>query len=421
MAQPKNLKKLTRARMERTGESYTTARKAILDNRPEPVAAQRAAERQQAKTKAPAPQTEPELPEYPAPHDVQQYDAALWHRVLTQSGVTHPLTGQPLSQALLFGLGGGIGFMLHTFSSEDSVDLALVTRAHPEPFTATLLERSATKVRIRTTGNAQAADANLEAGLDAGRAVVVRVSRAALPWVEDGSVDAADTIDVAVLGEMDGLLIIDAGEEELQLISPQDLTAARARHKRDKNYCAWVPSRRSPQEQALAANVLEAVQQSTDRMLGDAPLPGMPEHYARNFGVTGLRQWADRLADTDSAAGWSRMLADPALAADAAGQLQRFFAERRFAATDGFRTLFADFLTEAASLPQLSALASRATEYRQLAGQWQRFTTELRGLLQAPQPQGEFARLGTVLHELADAEQRAATGLRATLEPLRGN
>ena len=30
MAQPKNLKKLTRERMDRTGESYTTARKHIL-------------------------------------------------------------------------------------------------------------------------------------------------------------------------------------------------------------------------------------------------------------------------------------------------------------------------------------------------------------------------------------------------------
>ena len=98
MAQPANLKKLARERMARTGESYTTARKNILTGKPESPKAARAAvardyakEAREAKAKgkaakpapAPLPAAE-ELPEYPAPEDVIQYDAALWHRVFVQ-------------------------------------------------------------------------------------------------------------------------------------------------------------------------------------------------------------------------------------------------------------------------------------------------------------------------------------------------
>lgn len=414
---PKNLKKLVRARMERTGESYTTARKAILDGRPEPKSAQHAAARQQGAAPAGEPAPE-ELPEYPAPQNVRQYDAALWHRILTQSGVKDPLSGEPLSEAMLAGLAGGIGFMLHSFVDADTVNLALVTRAHPEPFTATLLERCGAKVRIRTTGNQQAAAANLDAALEAGRAIAVRVTRAALPWVATGSVDAEDTIDVAVLGELDGMLLVDDGSGELQQISDSDLAAARARHKRDRNFSAWVPSRRGPRPAALAANVREAIAQTTGRMLGTTELPGLPQHYARNFGVSGMRRWAERLADTTGDTGWATMLAEPALYDSALEQLHGFFADSRFAAADGLRGLYAQFLQEASALPGLGALAQSVSAYTQLAADWEDFTAALLAPGDGPAPAQRFTALAGQLAALADAEQAAATqldGIRASL------
>ena len=50
MVQPKNIKKLARERMARTGETYTTARKNILTGKPEsPKAARSAQARNYAK------------------------------------------------------------------------------------------------------------------------------------------------------------------------------------------------------------------------------------------------------------------------------------------------------------------------------------------------------------------------------------
>lgn len=168
MGQPANLKKQARERMERTGENYTTARKNILTGKPESPKAARAAQARDyakeardakagIKPKAPkpaAPAPQDELPEYPAPEDVIQYDAALWHRVLVQAGVTNPVTEAPLSQALLAGLAGGIGFMVFTFEYEETTTATLVTRAHPEPYTQNLLARCGAKVTERTTGSA---------------------------------------------------------------------------------------------------------------------------------------------------------------------------------------------------------------------------------------------------------------------------
>lgn len=275
MAQPKNLKKLVRTRMDRTGESYTTARKAILAAKPtRPASAQDAAA-------AAAAAEEAELPEYPAPENVVQYDAGLWHRVLTQAGVTHPLTGEPMSEALLAGLAGGIGFMAFTFVYEEVTTATVVTRAHPEPYTANLLARCGAVLSERTTGSARLAADYLDAGLDAGRAVVVRASVAALPWIDADVVEDSDSIDLVVVGEHGDDLLIDDGSGSLTPISPEDLAVARSRRKKDKHWQAWVPESTGPDAATLAANVREAIAQTTGRLLGTSELEESPRTSPR--------------------------------------------------------------------------------------------------------------------------------------------
>ena len=435
MAQPANLKKMTRERMERTGESYTTARKNIMAGKPEsPRAARAAAARnggagkQYGKSYAkphakssgkaqskPAPQpAEEELPEYPAPNDVMQYDAALWHRVFTQAGVVHPLTRQPLSEALLAGLAGGIGFMSFTHADDGAVQITAATRPVTEPWTQNLLTRSGTKVLERTTNSGVRAEEYLNAGLDAGRAVVVRVAVAALPWIDAESVDEDDVIDLAVVGEHeDANLLVDDGSGVLNLISPAELSAARAARKKEKHWQAWVPSKRSPRPDALAASVREAIAGTTAHLLGtDASLP---VHLARNFGIAGMRTLAARLADTESKTGWGQLLAEAPVRAAALEQFAGFLTDTRFGAPGGLRGLYAEFLAEASELPGLSALGAHVAAYNDLAEAWDEFT----GLVD---PQVSDASLRPMLDELsakqlvlAEAEQQAAQDLAAAL------
>ncbi|MFF5791525.1 DUF4872 domain-containing protein [Paeniglutamicibacter sp. NPDC012692] len=412
MAQPKNLKKLTRDRMARTGESYTTARKHILSAKPgRPANALEAAE-------AAALAEEAELPEYPAPDNVTQYDAALWHRVLTQAGVTHPLTKEPMSEALLAGLAGGIGFMVFTFQYEDVTTATVVTRAHPEPYTSNLLARCGAKVNERTTGSARLAADYLDAGLDAGRAVVVRASVAALPWVDGDAVEESDSIDLVVVGEHGDDLLIDDGSGSLTPISPEDLAFARAKRKKDKHWQAWIPTSTGPSAAALAASVREAVAQTTGRLLGTRELEGIPAHFAKNFGVAGMVNWAERLRDTTTKKGWTQIFDDPARLESGLNQILGFLTDTRFGGVGALRGQYADFLTEAATLPGLEPLAAHASDYAHLAQDWIVFTDLIDPDIAAADRSAHFATLADQLEVIAQAEEAAATALAQTLADL---
>ena len=361
---------------------------------------------------------EAELPEYPAPENVTQYDAALWHRVLTQAGVTHPLTGEPLSEALLAGLAGGIGFMAFTFQYENVTTATVVTRAHPEPYTANLLARCGAKANERTTGSARLAADYLDAGLDAGRAVVVRASVAALPWIDSEAVEESDSIDLVVVGEHGDDLLIDDGSGSLTPISPEDLAFARAKRKKDKHWQAWIPAGTTPSAELLAANVCEAIAQSTGRLLGTLELSGIPAHFAKNFGIAGMNNWADRLRDTETKKGWTRIFEDPERLESGLGQVLGFLTDTRFGGVGGLRGQYADFLTEAATLPGLAALGAHASDYAHLAQDWIVFTDLIDPSIDPAQRSGHFATLADQLEVIARAEQDAATALANTLAEL---
>jgi len=419
--------------MARTGESYTTARKNILTGKPESPKAARAAQardyakeareakagaKPKAPKQAPAPAPQDELPEYPAPEDVIQYDAALWHRVLVQAGVTNPVTDAPLSQALLAGLAGGIGFMVFTFEYEETTTATLVTRAHPEPYTQNLLARCGAKINERTTGSAQKAVEYMDAALDAGRAVVVRVAINALPWIDGNEVDEAETIDLVVVGDHENDLLVDDGSGVLNVISPEDLAFARAKRKKEKHWQAWVPSTRSPRAETLAANALEAIEETTSRLLGTRELSGIPDHFAKNFGITGMHTFATRLRDTTTKTGWTRMFADPARLAGGMKQLSGFLTDTRFGGEGALRGLYADFLDEASGLPGLSALGEHSADYVQLAQLWDDFAELVDPDIDVDERSAMFERMAQAMDRIAEAEHKAATALAVTAQSL---
>ncbi|MEE1620462.1 DUF4872 domain-containing protein [Zafaria sp. Z1313] len=435
MAQPKQLKKLARERMERTGESYTQARNALLAGKPErggrPAAAvgqgggrggQRTAGDQGVRGRTPGGTSsdgagpgvpgEEELPEYPAPDNVVQYESGLWHRVLTQAGVTDPHTGAPFSEAMLSGLSGGIGFMVFTFEYEQTTTATVVTRAHPEPFAPTLFARLGVPVRETHTASRKQALDHLEAGLDAGRAVVVRVLEGALPWIEDGGDPAeSESVDVVVVGEEDGFLV-DDGSGSLRVLDATELADARAMRKKDRHWQAWVPEPVSPGAKHLRAAVREAAAHTAARMLGAAELPGLPAHFAKNFGVAGLDTWAGKLRDTTTKRGWTALFAEEERLRGGLAQLAGFFDSDRFCGAGGLRGLYADFLEEAAVRPGLEALGPVAGRYRDLAPMWEELSELVDPDVDVEERSGLFARMADLVERIARAEEAAARELQ---------
>src|SRR5689334_22754792 len=93
MTAHKHFKHLVRTRMDKTGESYTTARRHVL--------------REAGKLPAEGPAR------WHLPGNIPATTAL--RVLLTAAGVRDPRTGEPISEAMLFGIAGGVGIGVAAF------------------------------------------------------------------------------------------------------------------------------------------------------------------------------------------------------------------------------------------------------------------------------------------------------------------
>ena len=158
MPADKDFKRLVRARMGRTGESYTTARSHLR------------------------PDSDPGRPDrFRGRHP----DTAALTRLLAALGVTDPAGGRPLSEPMVLGIAGGIGFAYFVFEYEDLTTLYLGGRINPYIHKRDAAEAALTRLgvpfQVRRTSGPAAAERHLRTALDQGRPVVATVDGARLP------------------------------------------------------------------------------------------------------------------------------------------------------------------------------------------------------------------------------------------------
>lgn len=415
MVQNKHVKALVRERMAKTGERYTAARRHLL--------ATRATETANVGL----------LPHYPripvgfeAP--ASQYDAALWQRVFLQAGIINPATGKPFSAAMLTGLAGGIGFMVATFAYEELTTATVVLRAHPEPFTDNLLERSGVALERTNTTSANVASKTLDAALEAGRAAMVRVTHGALPWIASDRLELQESIDVVVVGRETDSYLLDGGgldlgagdDQQFHRASRDELSHARGKRKADRHWAVSVdPPALHPSIEALTANVRASIQETTARMLGTLPLTGVPSSWLPKFGVQGMRTFAKLLRDERTKRGWPALFADQHRLTTGLEMLQSLAASPRWGGDGGLRGIYAEFLTEAAQLEGLDALEGCIDGYRELAPRWDAFIDVIDPQTSVEDRAQLFRVMAEHLDELADREEQAARKLSDVVAALR--
>lgn len=168
----------------------------------------------------------------------------------------------------------------------------------------------------------------------------------------------------------------------------------------------------------MAANAVEAIEETTARLLGTSELSGVPVHFAKNFGITGMHTLAARLRDTETKTGWTQIFASQQALASGLNQLAGFFSDTRFSGEGALRGLYSDFLAEAAELPGLSALAAHVDAYQQLSSQWDQFADLIDPEVDFATRAEHFAVLADAIERLAQAEEQAATALAATAQAL---
>jgi hypothetical protein len=344
MTAHKHLKQLVRARMQKTGESFTTARRHII----------RSAE----------PQHDDSMTRWHFPGSVP---ATIALRVLlAQAGVRDPHTGEPFSEAMLFGIAGGIGVGVFSFFYERE-DVATFYIAgwhqwHDDlAYLRGTLERFGIESLVQESGGARAAEQQLRDALGRNGACVAWVDLAELPHRAMPSAWSGGGYHVIAVYriEDDAALIGDLTDEPISISLP-DLARARIKKQRHR-LLSTLPASSSPNLEELVSAGLERCH---DGLL-HSTLPGA----RNNARLDALRTWAERMHGSKDQERWERVFRPgPNLWRGLCSIYD--FVEHYGTGRGLCRSLFADFLADAAAALRRPALAALGEQYAELGRRW---------------------------------------------------
>ncbi|MBG0828992.1 DUF4872 domain-containing protein [Planomonospora sp. ID67723] len=318
--------------MARTGESYTAARRHLVD-RPEPRA-------DGAWTF----------------HGGRHPGSAAIANVLANRGAA---VGEPM--VFLAGGGLGAGYILWEFKHDDSRHLTLGFRnqwQYHDRWMAKTLDRLGVRFAAHTTSGAKGAAKLLAGELDAGRPCIVLPDRYHVGyWGLPRSMEGHGGHPVvAYRRDEKDVLVDDRGTAPIR-VPRERMDAARAR----------VPSYRN------VTHVLEPAEIVPERLVSAARegLRDAADHLSSasdSFSLPAWRKWSRLLVDTRNAKAWPKVFAD---GRGLSGALLSLWEGVEPVGADGgnLRDLFADGLEEAAGLLDLP-LGGLADEFRRIHGLW---------------------------------------------------
>ena len=295
MTTDKTFKRVVRARMAKTGERYAAARRSLIASegavRPPDVTIESGVGRMPYRMRG---GLHPET--------------ATIANVLANQGVVSGLTGEPLTEAAILGIGGGLGagYILWEFKSHDAPFLALGFRnqwQYPSDWTGKTLERLGIEADVHQTGGPAGARKELDERLDAGEPVIASVDFASIgTWGVPDRMSGYVGHPLVVAGrESDGTYLVDDRGRAPFRISPDVMAAARGRI---GTYKHRIVSLTAP-EGAIPADRLRSAMR--------AGLSEQVDHLRSNsdsFSLPAWRKWSRMMTDERNTKAWPRVFAD---------------------------------------------------------------------------------------------------------------
>ncbi|MGB1087760.1 MAG: BtrH N-terminal domain-containing protein, partial [Alphaproteobacteria bacterium] len=213
----------------------------------------------------------------------------------TKLGTTAPHTDEPWSEAMLFGLSGGVGqgYILWEFKKDSSAPLVLGF-VHRWNYPAERLEHAGTRsglnVTTTNTGSATKAEALLSEQLAKGIPSAVLTDWLHCPYAWYLTID----------DEADGIFTArDTGKSPLA-IPAEMLSAARAEVPSYKNALIGFSKGKRVSKTALKGNIKAAI---TDAVAYQST-------SSDSFSLKALRKWSRALTDKEMAKSWPTVLGD---------------------------------------------------------------------------------------------------------------
>lgn len=366
MTKNRDFKTLVRQRMTKTGERYSTARAHIM------AAGGGSALSTNLSTRSG--QRPPGL--LPGIRTVggSQADVAAARNLCVNAGLEGP-DGRPISEALAFGLAGGVGFLYGVFEYGDIPTMTIVARnqSMPDPFCQALFDRLGVATAVTETSGAKKAASALDDALAAGRPALCTVGAGGLPYhglPQNASGMTPHIVGVIGLHPDSGQLFLDDRSPDPLPVDRSDFDAARAAYRAGKHRMVTVESVPDDLEwpAVLGVAVGEAVA-GFDR-------PPVPQ-FKSNVGIAGLTKWSGLLTGGGKK-GWPAVFGSGRRAAIGLSRLYDCI-NHTYTSVDASRPLFADFLDEAAVVADRPAWKDAAEQWRAAAEQWRALSSLITG------------------------------------------
>lgn len=284
--------------------------------------------------------------------------------LLTQAGLRDPRTGEPVSEAVILGVSGGLGcgYILWQFKGHIGTVLTLgftYRWNYGKEAPSQACERLGARHRWLETGSVKKAEAQLAEELAAGRAAVAWLDQVNLGYLrQPGHVEGCFGWHGVVCGREEGDWLVHDLGAHARRVSPEVLAAARKRIGSFKHRLLVVDAvddRAIDWSAAVRAGVADCTRYLSEK--------------SDSFSIPAIRKWARLVVDAKHEKGWRRVFAGGEGLASA---LLSTYANIALGLGDGtgLRGSYAGFCREGAALGDWPALEAVAEPWLVAARAW---------------------------------------------------
>src|SRR5438105_2511869 len=287
--------------------------------------------------------------------------AGALRNVLAQAGAVAPHSGKPWSEAMLLGLGGGLGFEAKAIESTSGPFMLIDFSNHDSRnFVANAVRRIGGTLQVHETDNATGASRFLTGAIKEGHPALTWVDLASLPWHHLPADLKGKIIHLVVVYGLDddaSVALVDDRCTAPLLWPEASLAEARAAIPALANRIAVV---QPPADKIdIAAAITEAIRSSLSAMTEGA--------------TSGLKALAAFTASVTTE--WPA--AAPVGPKLVSALVSTYRSVEQLSGAGALRGLYGQFLAEAAEATKRAKLAKAAEEYGTLSASWSAFARSL--------------------------------------------
>jgi hypothetical protein len=294
-----------------------------------------------------------------------QVDTGTVANVLDYQSVRMPHTNQPPTQALLFGLTGGVVAGYFAFEYTGTLPyLHFLTRNTFDPMQK-MMDRLGIEADSKQTQSADKGVENLVNALAAGRAPLVFVSYPIMPYTEMAA-EADNHYSYPVIiyaydAETGTVLLSDRAQVPLGITAEQ-LNAARSQPKKNKYQLITLSL---PNTDKLNSAVEAGIQETIESFVGEPPRQPMRGKY----GLSAYNKWAELLV-ANTKDGWAKQFPPGERMLSGLSSAYHYANLWITAAPHASRDEYGSFLDEAAIILEKPGLKQAAEQWRTAAQKW---------------------------------------------------